>query len=741
MKTNFKVDNSIIKSLLLASFYFSFLFSYSQESTKLTLINSYDIDDVGEPSGLSYDKVNNQLFSVSDSDDIFRLSTKGKVLDTYDFSADLEGVTNYNIANTLLIAIEDTYELIEYNYITKESTTHKMDYDNQDDPGSGIEGVTYNPTNGEIYFLNEKDPAALIVANSNFNVTNEYRLTFSGDLSASSYVEETGFLWLGSDEESTIYKCNTQGNVFETFTMEDSDGDLLDKLEGIAVDYDNQLLYVITDGDAKLYVYQIDVESTITDTLTVSTLDNFEAEANSKTINVTSNTDWNVSENSSWVTINTTSGSNDGSITISVNDNTTTTSRTATVTVSSNNITRTITITQNGNEEEIEESIPAICSAGTNLSLNATIADYSSQENTQNNAENIIYGDETNRWSAQGFPQYIIVDLGNAYDINEINLIPYSERAYQFTIEGSTTSATSGFNTILDASDNTDGGNLITKEFTTQSAQYVKLTITGAAVYTGNWASIIDFKIKCAGQTEIEEEKEDTSCTSGSNLSLNSPIIEFSAEQNSTNSVSNLFDGYDTTRWSAQGYPQSVVFDLGAVYDVNQINLYPYLGRAYQFKVQGSATSPDNGYSTLRDVNNNTMGGFVITREFDTYQVRYIRLTVNSAADYDGAWVSINQFEVICAGSEAGKSLSIDNSIEVSSYPTPFTNSITVDANNQIIGNVKLLNLFGKVIKSIKGNSNEITINNLDDLTSGMYLIQVLNTENQIINTKKVLKK
>ena len=87
--------------------------------TTLTLANSYSIsDDVSEPSGLAYDKINNQLFSVSDTGDIYRLSTTGRLLDTYDLSGDLEGVFTYNTPNTLLVAIEDTYQIIEYNYVT-----------------------------------------------------------------------------------------------------------------------------------------------------------------------------------------------------------------------------------------------------------------------------------------------------------------------------------------------------------------------------------------------------------------------------------------------------------------------------------------------------------------------------------------------------------------------------------------------------------------------------------------------
>ena len=46
------------------------------------------------------------------------------------------------------------------------------------------------------------------------------------------------------------------------------------------------------------------------DSLTVSSLSRFDADGASQSITVTSNIDWSVSENTSWITIGTSSGSN-----------------------------------------------------------------------------------------------------------------------------------------------------------------------------------------------------------------------------------------------------------------------------------------------------------------------------------------------------------------------------------------------------------------------------------------------
>jgi hypothetical protein len=67
-------------------------------------------------------------------------------------------------------------------------------------------------------------------------------------------------------------------------------------------------------------------------------------------LSVTSNTSWSVSENSSWLTVSPTSGSNNGSITVSVNTSTATVGvNNATITLTGGGTTRTVGVTLNLN--------------------------------------------------------------------------------------------------------------------------------------------------------------------------------------------------------------------------------------------------------------------------------------------------------------------------------------------------------------------------------------------------------
>ncbi|HYG20216.1 MAG TPA: BACON domain-containing carbohydrate-binding protein, partial [Ohtaekwangia sp.] len=74
----------------------------------------------------------------------------------------------------------------------------------------------------------------------------------------------------------------------------------------------------------------------------------FAAAAGSNTIGVTSNVNWTVSDNQTWITTSPGSGSNNGTVTVSVEANTGTSQRTGTVTISGAGITRNVSITQGG---------------------------------------------------------------------------------------------------------------------------------------------------------------------------------------------------------------------------------------------------------------------------------------------------------------------------------------------------------------------------------------------------------
>ena len=124
-------------------------------------------------------------------------------------------------------------------------------------------------------------------------------------------------------------------------------------------------------------------------------------------------------------------------------------------------------------------------------------------------------------------------------------------------------------------------------------------------------------------------------------------IIAVSKQQNiapATNAVDGIIN-VAANRWSASGMPQSLLIDLGSIYDVTRFEVFPYKDRAYRYTIEGSV---GNGvYATLVDRSQNSTGGNSIADDIPLAAVRYLRLTVTGAApaSYTGSWVSIQEFK------------------------------------------------------------------------------------------------
>lgn len=121
----------------------------------------------------------------------------------------------------------------------------------------------------------------------------------------------------------------------------------------------------------------------------------------------------------------------------------------------------------------------------------------SSEPQPENPATSAVDNNIFTRWSAAGYPQSIEVDLDAIESINKTAVIFYDNRAYQFKIEVRKTE-TDDYVMVVDRSANTNPGSEsepITDQFTSVEARFVRLTITGAADYTGTWASITEFRI------------------------------------------------------------------------------------------------------------------------------------------------------------------------------------------------------------------------------------------------------
>jgi len=82
----------------------------------------------------------------------------------------------------------------------------------------------------------------LIELDQEFNLFKYKRIYFAFDFSGIFYESQNQHLWIVSDQNEKVYKCDLNGIVLTEFPID------VNKAEGIAVDIENDLVYIVSDS-------------------------------------------------------------------------------------------------------------------------------------------------------------------------------------------------------------------------------------------------------------------------------------------------------------------------------------------------------------------------------------------------------------------------------------------------------------------------------------------------------------
>ncbi len=116
--------------------------------------------------------------------------------------------------------------------------------------------------------------------------------------------------------------------------------------------------------------------------------------------------------------------------------------------------------------------------------------------------ENLVDDNTGTRWSVNGFPQSATVDLGGFIKIVQTEVTCYEDRAYQFILEGAI-EEDGPYTLLIDRSNNTLQGTPdtpIIDVLDSLEARFVRITVTGANVYTGPWVSLTELRVFGEGE-------------------------------------------------------------------------------------------------------------------------------------------------------------------------------------------------------------------------------------------------
>lgn len=223
-------------------------FHENESSLKLNLIQSIDLE-VPEPSGLTLNDDGTALYTVSDPPDnrVYELDLDGNVINTLRYEGtDLEGITFGLRDGTLWVVEESLYEIVHLDTSGVELGRYTIDFSGSS--GSGFEGITL--VGNQFYVLNETLPGVLLEIDSLFQIVETNILSFAMDYSGICLNDSTGELLIVSHESQELFILDSLQAVSKSVSLD------IDQAEGLDYDAVSNRLYIVSDKEEKLYVYE-----------------------------------------------------------------------------------------------------------------------------------------------------------------------------------------------------------------------------------------------------------------------------------------------------------------------------------------------------------------------------------------------------------------------------------------------------------------------------------------------------
>jgi uncharacterized protein YjiK len=223
--------------------------SVNPDQSSLSLIGEVTLN-IPEPSGLALGKNNQSLWVVNDApeSEIFEINMQGDILQKLNFTGDdLEGIAYDSSDNSLWVVEEKLRQIVHLNVTGQVLLRYNVIVDG--DQNNGLEGISISHRN-EILTVNEKNPGLLLTFNENFSDSSRIELLFAKDYSGISCGLQNDVVWMVSDESRQLYQYDKAKTKLKTFEI------LMDKAEGVAVDEANQLVYIVSELENKLYTFK-----------------------------------------------------------------------------------------------------------------------------------------------------------------------------------------------------------------------------------------------------------------------------------------------------------------------------------------------------------------------------------------------------------------------------------------------------------------------------------------------------
>ncbi|MGK7925308.1 MAG: SdiA-regulated domain-containing protein [Spirulina sp.] len=266
---------------------------YNKQSFSLTYLDRFNIENsaegLREPSGLALSRGKNALWTIGDdTKKIFKLGLKGSLKKNKSFKIPdkgLEGIVLDPSGEFLLVVKEENNEIVKIEIDTQEvSDRQRLDamagyetvahYFTGGGANKGLEGITWNQATGTIFVMKEGFPGLLVEVLPDLKTIRGHQLlnhengfcdTEVGaediDFSDICYDSSRDRFWIISDKAKRLFLYDWNKNkVLQSSKLgygKNGKYREIEKAEGITIDPEANRLYVVSDEETRLYVFDI----------------------------------------------------------------------------------------------------------------------------------------------------------------------------------------------------------------------------------------------------------------------------------------------------------------------------------------------------------------------------------------------------------------------------------------------------------------------------------------------------
>ena len=260
----------------------------------LIYLGSYSVYDkamgLREPSGLSFDHTSGEFWTVSDdSQHIFRIDQAGQVtarLPKLQELVDAEGIATDKTGDFMILSEDGKSIFTLTSNADAQAQRHKLLEINGADillaalagqaDRLSPEGLAIERSTDAVFVANERDPRLLIELSPSLDEISSVTMLSADigfvaksvddaslDISGLATDRTRNGLWLSSDTGKAVFfwdRTNKPAQSFELLWFEDGEIRTVKNAEGVALNANNEMLFVITDNGkrSRLHTYRIE---------------------------------------------------------------------------------------------------------------------------------------------------------------------------------------------------------------------------------------------------------------------------------------------------------------------------------------------------------------------------------------------------------------------------------------------------------------------------------------------------